>query len=140
MTEAQATHTLATLPWLLTEYRKARAAILHGGSRGEAHVFIGGSGGFRPDPTAQKALQLIDLAEDARELEQVNHFLDTLNVSEKKVVCARWRTHYSSLRMQKRLWGNVEEETWRRIIAKLQAYLNLNSPSSLNPCAGAVAG
>jgi len=115
-------YVLAYLPRLMRELEQDRADILFGSGRGEA--FAGGGRGGPSDPTARKALRLVELSEREALLREVFLFCCGLSDYEKRAVVTRWRMP----------WDKANLLPWLAVVRKLEQYL------SRNRSAGAAAG
>jgi hypothetical protein len=142
-----AAYLLANLPRLMREAEEAREAVLYGGGHGEAVIFAGGRSGGHGDPTAKRALLLLDLAERERLFREVLGFCCALTDEEKRVVVTKWRMPWLGWNSRSKLWNPSKMRTWLEIVTRLESYLQArnrsaggaggwNSASAVGPRAG----
>lgn len=125
-----AAYLLANLPRLMREAEEAREAVLYGGGHGEAVIFAGGRSGGHGDPTARRALLLLDLAEREHLLRKVFDFCCALSDEEKQVVVTKWRMPWLGWNSRSKLWNPSKMRTWLDIAARLENYLQAQNPSA----------
>jgi len=124
--QERAAYYLANYPSLWAQVEDARQEVIHSSERGKAFAKVGGNLALS-DPTARKAVMLVELMEKSRTLQAVPRFLETLSMPERRLVLLVWR-HGTAWRIWpviavRWLYGDARE-AWRAIVERFALYLN----------------